>query len=66
MGGYWIDGGDDGEGGKRPDAWIPSGGGGGGSEKKGGCDFAIPRVVWTIIKVTFNYVIRGKKPDYVI
>lgn len=44
--------------------WVPNKNPDGDS-KKGGCDMAIPRVIWTILKVSFNYIFRGIKPDYV-
>lgn len=67
MGGYWIPGGSDGEGGKRPDAWIPNNNSGGGKKKEeSGCPLSIVRVSWTILKVVFNLVFRGKKPEYVV
>lgn len=46
-------------------SWWPENNGGG-AKKESGCLMAIPRACWTVLKVSFNFVFRGIKPDYVV
>lgn len=60
MGDFWIPGGRDGDGGHRPGGYIPQGSS---DKKKGGCEFAIPLVMWTVVKLVFKAVVRKLRPN---
>lgn len=66
MGGFW--GADpDGESAERQGpVYYPDNNSGSSSGSSGSsCPMAIPKVLWTTVKVSFNYIFRGIKPDYV-
>lgn len=48
----------------RGDAWYPDRNPDV-NDKASGCPMAIPRALWTVLKVSFNHIFRGIKPDYV-